>query len=79
MTSVVSGERAQATWLTGVAGLLVLGAAVVMMIVAAPPVHPRPHPAAVLTASQPGPSVAVLTPGSRSAGRAGQPPNGARR
>jgi hypothetical protein len=52
MTAVVSGERAKATWLTGVAGLLILGAAVVMMVVAAPsPGHPRPHPATVLTAS----------------------------
>jgi hypothetical protein len=47
MTAVVSEEHAKATWLTGVAGLLILGAAVVMMVVAAPsPAHPRPHPAA---------------------------------
>jgi len=36
MTPVVSGERATATWLTGLTGLLVLAAAVVMMVVAAP-------------------------------------------
>jgi hypothetical protein len=53
MTAVVSREHAKATWLTGVAGLLILGAAVVMMVVAAPSSgHPRPHPAAALTASQ---------------------------
>jgi hypothetical protein len=47
MTAVVSGEHAKATWLTGVAGLLILGVAVVMMVVAAPsPAHPRPHLAA---------------------------------
>jgi hypothetical protein len=53
MTPVVSGERATATWLTGAAGLLVLAAAVVMMVMAAPaPAHPRPHLAAVLTTTQ---------------------------
>lgn len=36
MTAVVSREHAKATWLTAVAGLLILAAAVVMMACAAP-------------------------------------------
>ena len=36
MTAVVSRERARATYLTGIAGLLMLAIAFVMMIVAAP-------------------------------------------
>lgn len=44
MTAVVSRERANATWLTGVAGLVILAAAFVMMASAAPSLaHPRPH------------------------------------
>jgi hypothetical protein len=44
---VTSREHARATWLTGAAGLLILGAAFVMMVVAAPSVtHPLPHHAA---------------------------------
>jgi len=51
MTAVVRRERAKATWLTGVAGLVVLVAAFVMMACAAPSLaHPRPHGAA----AQPG-------------------------
>lgn len=42
MSAVVSRERAKMAGLTGVAGLLVVALAVVMMIVAAP----RPHPQA---------------------------------
>jgi hypothetical protein len=46
MTAVVSRERAKATWLTGVAGLLILAAAFVMMACAAPSLAaPRPHAA----------------------------------
>jgi hypothetical protein len=44
MTAVVSRERAKATWLSGVAGLVILAAAFVMMACAAPSLaHPRPH------------------------------------
>jgi hypothetical protein len=44
MTAVVSRERAKATWLTAVAGLIILVAAFVMMACAAPSVaRPRPH------------------------------------
>jgi hypothetical protein len=47
MTTVISRERARATWLTGAAGLLILGAALVMMVVAAPSQgHPLAHHAA---------------------------------
>ena len=46
MTAVVNRERAKATWLTGVAGLLILAAAWAMMVCAAPSLaYPRPHPA----------------------------------
>jgi hypothetical protein len=46
MTAVVSKERAKATWLTGVVGLLIVGAAFVMMACAAPSLAaPRPHAA----------------------------------
>jgi hypothetical protein len=45
--AVISRERTRATWLTGVAGLLLLGVAIVMMVVAAPAqAHPLPHQAA---------------------------------
>jgi hypothetical protein len=44
MTAVVSRERATATWLTGVVGLVILAAAFVMMACAAPSLaSPRPH------------------------------------
>jgi hypothetical protein len=44
MTAIVSRERARTTWVTGAAGMLLLGAASVMMVVAAPAqVHHRPH------------------------------------
>jgi hypothetical protein len=36
MVAIVSRERARATWLTGLAGLLLLSAALTMMAVAAP-------------------------------------------
>ncbi len=48
MTAVVSRERARATCLTGVAGVLMLAVAVVMMVMAAPGhVHGRPYDPAV--------------------------------
>ena len=44
MTAIVSRERATATWLTGVIGLVILAAAFVMMACAAPSLaSPRPH------------------------------------
>ena len=68
MTAVVSRERAKATWLTGVAGLVILAAAFVMMACAAPSLaHPRPHQATAQSAS-----VSASSPitGSWSAGQA---------
>jgi hypothetical protein len=45
--TVISRERMRATWLTGAAGLLMLGVAFVMMVVAAPSqAHPLPRHAA---------------------------------
>ena len=41
MTAIVSRERAKTTWLTALAGLLLLSAAVTMMAMAAPA---SPHP-----------------------------------
>ena len=44
MTAMVSREHAKATWLTGLAGLLIVAAAVVMMACAAPSLAAgRPH------------------------------------
>jgi hypothetical protein len=44
MTAIVNREHANATWLTGTAGLLILTAAFAMMACAAPSlVHARPH------------------------------------
>jgi hypothetical protein len=43
MSAVVSRSRARSTWLTGTAGLLMLVAAFVMMVVAAPRVHAARH------------------------------------
>jgi hypothetical protein len=52
MTAVVSRERAKATWLSGVAGLVILAIAFVMMACAAPSLaHPRPHGATTQPAS----------------------------
>ena len=39
MSAVISGPRARSTWLTGAAGLLMLVAAFVMMVIAAPGAH----------------------------------------
>jgi hypothetical protein len=44
MAAIVSRERARTTWLTGAAGVFLLGVAFVMMVVAAPThAHHRPH------------------------------------
>jgi len=43
MTAIVSNSRARSTWFTGAAGLLMLAAAVVMMICAAPRIHAVRH------------------------------------
>ena len=52
MAAVVSREHAKATWLAGVAGLVILAVAVVMMACAAPSLaHPRPHRAAARPAA----------------------------
>ena len=65
MTAVVSRERAKATWLSGVAGLVILAVAFVMMACAAPSLaHPRPHEATAQSASV---YTSSLITGSRSA------------
>jgi hypothetical protein len=73
MTAVASRERAKATWLSGIAGLVILAVAFVMMACAAPSLaHPRPHGATAQPASV---HTSSLITGSRSArwtGRAGQ-------
>ena len=52
MAAVVSRERAKGTWLTGLAGLVILAVAFVMMACAAPSLaHPRPHGPAAQSAS----------------------------
>ena len=43
MTAIVSRERAKTTWLTALAGLLLLTAAVTMMAMAVP-ANPHPSP-----------------------------------
>jgi len=43
MTAIVSSARARSTWLTIAAGLLMLAAALVMMVCAAPRVHQVRH------------------------------------
>jgi hypothetical protein len=40
---MISSSRARSTWLTGAAGLLVLAAALVMMVCAAPRIHAVRH------------------------------------
>jgi len=53
MTTVIRRERARATWLTGATGLLMLGVAVVMMVLAAPSqTHPLPRHAAAQAQAQ---------------------------
>ena len=52
MAAVVSRERAKGTWLTGLAGLVILAVAFVMMACAAPSLaHLRPHGSTVQSAS----------------------------
>ena len=73
MTAVVRRERAKATWLTGVAGLIILVAAVVMMACAAPSLaHPRPHGATAQPASVHTSSLITGSWSASPAGRAGQ-------
>ena len=68
MTAVVSRERAKATWLTGVVGLVILAAAFVMMACAAPSLaHPRAPGAMAQSASM---YTTSLITGSWSASRA---------
>lgn len=51
MAAIVSRENARATWLTGMTGLLILAAALVMMACAAPSlVHARSHGAVAVAA-----------------------------
>jgi len=70
MTAAVSKERAKATWLTGVAGLVILAAAFVMMACAAPSLaHPRPPGAMTQPASV---YISSLITGSWSASWAGR-------
>ena len=84
MTTVISKERARATWLTGAAGLLILGAALVMMVVAAPSqARPLPHQTAAqaqaLAATQAGTYPPFVITESWLAGRATPRPNAAPR
>jgi hypothetical protein len=70
MTAVVRRERAGATGLTAVAGLVIVAASLVMMACSAPSLaHPRPQGAPARTAS-----VHIWSPrtGSWPAGRAGR-------
>ena len=43
MNAIVNGARSRSTVLTGIAGLLLLVTAVVMMVCAAPRIHAEPH------------------------------------
>jgi len=73
MVAVVSRERARATWLTGLVGLVILALALVMMACAARPLaHPRPDGATAQPASV-STSLLITWAGPASgAGRAGQ-------
>lgn len=72
MAAAVSRERATGTWLTGLAGLVILAVAFVMMACAAPSLaHPRPHGPTAQSASVS--TSSLIRNGSASgAGRAGQ-------
>jgi hypothetical protein len=73
MTAIVTQERAKATWLTALAGLLLLAAAFALMVAAAPE-HPHSRPHAVVTTTSRAQAfllTAVSPP--RSADRAGPP------
>ena len=73
MTAVVSRERARATWLTGVVGLVILAAAFVMMACAAPSLaQPRPHGAMAHLASVHGSSLITESWSASGAARVGQ-------
>ena len=72
MTAVVSRERAKATWLSGVAGLVILAVAFVMMACAAPLAHPRPHGATAQSAIVYTSSLITGSWSARWTGRAGQ-------
>lgn len=80
MTAVVSRDRARATWLTGLVGLVILAAAFAMMACAPPSLaSPRPHGAVtypvINTADV---STSSLITGSWSAGGAGRAVQGRR-
>jgi hypothetical protein len=73
MTAVVRRESASATWLTAVAGLVILAASFVMMACAAPsPAHPRPQDALAQTASVHVSSLRTQSWSASWAGRAGE-------
>jgi uncharacterized lipoprotein YajG len=73
MTAVVRRESASATWLTAVAGLVILAASFVMMACAAPsPAHPRPRAALAQTASVHVSSLRTQSWSASWAGRAGE-------
>ena len=73
MAAVVSRERAKATWSTGVAGLVILVAAFVMMACAAPSLaHPRPPGAMTQSASKYTSWLITRNWSPRGAGRTGQ-------
>ena len=73
MTTVVSREHEKATWLTGLAGLLILAAAFVMMACAAPSlVHARGHVAMTQAARMYTSSEITEAWSAGRAGRAGQ-------
>jgi hypothetical protein len=70
MTAMVSGDRAKAAGLTGIAGSLLLAGAVVMMAVAAPAAPHQQHASATSTTSTATDSCHQLT--SRSASASGR-------
>jgi hypothetical protein len=73
MTAVVSRERATATWLTGVVGLVILAAAFAMMACAAPSLaNPRPHGAMTRSADVYTSSLITGSWSATGAGRTGQ-------
>lgn len=63
MNAIVSRDRAKATWLTGLTGLLVLSAAFTMMTAAAPASVPdRSRPPAVTGPTHPRPPAVATQP-----------------
>jgi hypothetical protein len=73
MAAVVSRERAKGTWLTGLAGLVILAVAFVMMACAAPSLaRPRPHGPAAQSAGVSASSLITRNGPASGAGRAGQ-------